>query len=274
MKDLLLKNSSRAEKSDVEYRNASVLVKSVEAIGDSSATVLVKNSKGSAISTPLFQDAKLGFTSAKTDGPEQDSHLLTTLSFLCLAAGPSGDELLKHLKLWTPPAPSGSAPFKPFKPQEGKQNPHKPAGDNQDFVMIDKPNAKPFKPQHNPGKPQHQQHGGATGRPHHQHPGANPSTAPPHVHKNKQPKQQEGDTQGGAKPKQHQHPRPNKKSGPNHGAVGSNPMFQSNSKETASNLGDILKQAAIEAAIGGLQNLAVSLNEEKMNISTQKKNKK
>lgn len=274
MKDLLLKNSSRAEKSDGEYRTASVLMKSVEAIGDSTATILVKGSKGSAIPLPLFQDAKLGFTSAKTDASAQDSHLLTTLSFLCLAAGPSGDELLKHLKLWTPPASSTSAaPFKPFKPQEGKQKPHKPAGDNQDFVMIDKPNAKPFKPQHNPGKPQHQQHGGAAGKPYHQHPGANPSTpSPQHVQKNKLPKQQEGDNQGGAKPKQH--PKPNKKSGPKPGAAGNNPVFQSNSKETASNLGDILKQAAIEAAIGGLQNLAVSLNEEKMNISTQKKNKK
>lgn len=50
-------------------------------------------------------------------------------------------------------------------------------------------------------------------------------------------------------------------------------MFQTNSKETASNLADLLKKAAIEAAVEGLQNLAVSLNEEKMNVSTQKKKK-
>jgi len=137
---------------------------------------------------------------------------------------------------------------------------------------------------------------------------AHPSTIPRQGHKNKQLKQEDGDNQGGTKPKKHprphkkpgsnlvvvvkqhsnpdkkpgpntettwkQHQKPKKKSGPNPGAAGNNPaMFQSNSKETASNLSDILKQAVMEAAIGGIQNLAVSLNEEKMKISTQKKKK-
>ncbi len=264
-----------AEKSDEEYRAASVLGNSVKAIAESTATVLVKNSKGSdqvIIPTPLFQGAKLGFTSSKADAPEEDSHLLTALSFLCLAAGPSGEELLKHLKLWAPPAPSASAPSKPLKPRGRKQKPHKTADGDEDFVIIENPNSNPINAQHNPGKPQHQQLGGSNGKLPKQHSGAHPSTIPPHVRKIKnqqQTKHQEGDHHGGAKPKQ---PKANKKSEKNPG--NNNAIHLCQPKETTSNLGDMLKQAAIEAAIEGLQSLTVSLHEEKISISAQKKNKK
>ena len=146
MKEMPLKNSSMGKKSYVEYRAASVLGNSVKAIAESTATVLIKSSKDSdqvIIPTPLFQSAKLGFTSSKADAPEEDSHLLTALSFLCLAAGPSGEELLKHLKLWTPPAPSATAPSKPLKPRGRKKKSHKSTDGDEDFVIIENPNFNP-----------------------------------------------------------------------------------------------------------------------------------
>jgi len=288
MKDLLAKNSSRAEQSDVEYRAASVLSRSLDTISGSTVTVqIVKGPNKQLVPAALFENNTLGFTSSRASITDWESQLLTSLSFLCLASGPSGDDLLKKLKLMKPPNPAAAGqPSKPFMKgnKDGNQqgNFKKPFSANEQCAPFEKPNVGPFSP-NNTGtgfNPQNRQFT----KPKHlagmkQPEGTSPSQDPQRRdNSTRQPRQHHNQAnmtgnQGGTRPKQNMNPNKNK-STPNFDASMGDPFQTSNTQETASNLGDMLKQAAIEAAIGGLQNLAESLAEEKMNIPSQRKNNK
>ncbi len=263
MKGLLQQNSSKAEQSDVEYRAASVLARSLDTISDSTVTVqIVKGPSKQLVPAALFENNTLSFTSSRASITDWESQLLTSLSFLCLAAGPSGNELLKKLKLMKPPNPAAAGQSsKPKTNLEGNQN-----------TNLKK--SSTANEQQNFGNSPHQKQSKKTKHPIQDMKQTEDISGPQEAQKkkNKQPKpQQQAATgnQGGTKPKQNKSTNKNKPA-PNFDAATSIPYQPL--QGTASNLGDILKQAAIEAAIGGLQNLAESLAEEKMNIPSQRKN--